>query len=117
MCDNGAMRAWETLRVLTPDFCRPFAKNRNGMVLGEGAAMFVLEAEETALTRGAQPLCYVAGYGTNSDALDPVRPDAASAAACMNMALQDAGLRPEEVGYVTPTGPRPSQMTATRRRR
>jgi nodulation protein E len=101
---NGAMRAWETLRVLTPDFCRPFAKNRNGMVLGEGAAMFVLEAEETALTRGAQPLCYVAGYGTNSDALDPVRPDAASAAACMNMALQDAGLRPEEVGYVNAHG-------------
>jgi nodulation protein E len=101
---NGAMRAWETLRVMTPDLCRPFAKNRNGMVLGEGAAMFILEAEETALSRGARPLCYVAGYGTNSDALDPVRPDAASASACMNMALDDAGLEPEDISYVNAHG-------------
>lgn len=101
---NGAMRAWETLRVLTPDLCRPFAKNRNGMVLGEGAAMFVLEAEETARARGAQPLCHLSGYGTNSDALDPVRPDAASASACMNMALEDAGLKPEDIDYVNAHG-------------
>jgi len=101
---NGAMRAWESLRVLTPDLCRPFAKNRNGMVLGEGAAMFVLEAEETARARGAQALCTVAGYGTNSDALDPVRPDAASASACMNMALEDAGLKPEDIAYVNAHG-------------
>jgi len=101
---NGTMRAWESLRVLTPDFCRPFAKNRNGMVLGEGAAIFVLESEEVALARGARPLCYVAGYGTNSDALDPVRPDVASASACMNMALDDAGLMPEDIGYVNAHG-------------
>lgn len=101
---NGTMRAWESLRVLTPDLCRPFAKNRNGMVLGEGAAIFVLESEETALARGAQPLCYVAGYGTNSDALDPVRPDPASAAACMNMALHDAGLTAKDIGYVNAHG-------------
>ncbi len=101
---NGSMRAWECLRVLTPDLCRPFAKNRNGMVLGEGAAMFVLEAEETALARGAQPLCVLAGYGTNADALDPVRPDAASAAACMKMALEDAGLKPEDIDYVNAHG-------------
>ena len=101
---NGSMRAWESLRVLTPDFCRPFAKNRNGMVLGEGAAIFVLEAEEIALARGARPLAVLAGYGTNSDALDPVRPDAASASACMNMALEDAGLQPDDIDYVNAHG-------------
>lgn len=101
---NGSMRAWECLRVLTPDLCRPFAKNRNGMVLGEGAAMFVLEAEEAALARGAKPLCVLAGYGTNSDALDPVRPDAESAAACMDMALGDAGLKAEDIDYVNAHG-------------
>jgi nodulation protein E len=101
---NGSMRAWESLRVLTPDFCRPFAKNRNGMVLGEGAAMFVLEAEEVALARGARPLAVLAGYGTNADALDPVRPDAASASACMDMALADAGLKPEDIDYVNAHG-------------
>ena len=101
---NGAMRAWESLRVLTPDFCRPFAKNRNGMILGEGAGMFVLEAEEVARARGAKPLCTLAGYGTNADALDQVRPDAASAAACIAMALADAGLRPEDIDYVNAHG-------------
>jgi nodulation protein E len=101
---NGSMRAWESLRVLTPDLCRPFAKNRNGMVLGEGAAMFVLEAEDLALARGATPLAVLAGYGTNSDALDPVRPDAASASACMNLALADAGLAPDDIDYVNAHG-------------
>ncbi|HUO53940.1 MAG TPA: beta-ketoacyl-[acyl-carrier-protein] synthase family protein [Rhodoblastus sp.] len=101
---NGSMRAWEMLRVLTPDFCRPFAKNRNGMVLGEGAGMFVLEAEDIAEARGAEPLAVLAGYGTNSDAIDPVRPDAASAAACMTMALDDAGLAPGDIDYVNAHG-------------
>lgn len=101
---NGAMRAWEGLRVLTPDLCRPFAKNRNGMSLGEGAAMFVLESEESALARGAKILAALAGYGTNADAIDPVRPDAQSAAACMKMALDDAGLAPTDIDYVNAHG-------------
>jgi nodulation protein E len=101
---NGTMRAWESLRVLTPDCCRPFAKNRNGMVLGEGAAIFILEAEETAHARGANPLCYLAGYGTNSDALDPVRPDAASASACIDIALRDANLNAADIDYVNAHG-------------
>jgi nodulation protein E len=101
---NGSIRAWESLRVLTPDLCRPFAKNRNGMVLGEGSAIFVLEAEDVARARGAEPVCFVAGYGTNSDAIDPVRPDAASACKCMNMAISDADLRPEDIAYVNAHG-------------
>jgi nodulation protein E len=101
---NGGMRAWECLRVLTPDLCRPFAKNRNGMVLGEGAAMFVLESEDAARARGAEALAVINGYGTNSDALDPVRPDAVSAASCMTMALEDAGLAPNDIDYVNAHG-------------
>jgi nodulation protein E len=101
---NGSMRAWECLRVLTPDLCRPFAKDRNGMVLGEGAAMFVIEAEDVARARGAEPLAVIAGYGTNADALDPVRPDAVSAGACMTMALEDAGLAPTDIDYVNAHG-------------
>ena len=101
---NGTMRAWESLRVMTPDLCRPFAKNRNGIVLGEGAGMFVLEAAEIAAARGATPLVELCGYGTTSDALDPVRPDAASAAACMQQALEDAGLPPQSIDYVNAHG-------------
>jgi nodulation protein E len=101
---NGTMRAWEGLRVLTPDLCRPFDRNRNGMVLGEGAGMFVLEAEEIARARGVTPLAALAGYGTNSDGLDPVRPDAASAAACIAMALADAGVAPADIDYVNAHG-------------
>jgi nodulation protein E len=101
---NGTMRAWESLRVMTPDLCRPFSKNRNGIVLGEGAGMFVLEAAEIAAARGAVPLVELCGYGTTSDALDPVRPDAASAAACMSQALDDAGLPPQAIHYVNAHG-------------
>ena len=90
---NGGQIVWENLRVLTPGKCRPFSKNRNGMSLGEGAAMFVLETEEAAAARGArQPLCELAGYGTSSDAFDPVRPDPAGATAAMQYALDDAGV-------------------------
>ncbi|MGA3762225.1 beta-ketoacyl synthase N-terminal-like domain-containing protein, partial [Bacillus velezensis] len=83
---NGGQIIWENLRVLTPGKCRPFSKNRNGMSLGEGAAMFVLETEEAALARGAKPLCSLIGYGTSSDAFDPVRPDVGGATAAMRYA-------------------------------
>ena len=66
--------------------------------------MFVLEAEDVARARGAEPLAVLAGYGTNSDALDPVRPDAATGAACMAMALEDAGLAPTDIDYVNAHG-------------
>jgi nodulation protein E len=101
---NSAMLAWEALRVLTPDACRPFSKGRNGMVLGAGAGVFVLETEELARARGAPLLAEIAGYGTSSDAKDPVRPDAAGAAASMRYALEDAGLPPSEIDYVNAHG-------------
>ncbi|HUB64519.1 MAG TPA: beta-ketoacyl-[acyl-carrier-protein] synthase family protein [Methylocella sp.] len=101
---NSAMLAWEALRVLTPDSCRPFSKGRNGMVLGAGAAVFILEEAEHARARGASALVEIAGYGTSADATDPVRPDARGAAACMRNALTDAAVEAEEIDYVNAHG-------------
>jgi nodulation protein E len=101
---NCSMLAWEALRVLTPDVCRPFSKGRNGMTLGAGAAVFVLEAEDVAKARGARPLVELVGYGTTADAKDQVRPDAAGAAAAMRLALDDAGVADEEIDYVNAHG-------------
>lgn len=100
----GSMLAWEGLRVLTPNFCRPFSKDRNGMVIGAGAGVFILEAEEVAKARGAAAIAEIAGYGTSSDAKDPVRPDAKGAAAAMSYALADAGADTEEIDYVNAHG-------------
>jgi nodulation protein E len=100
----GSMLAWEGLRVLTPTVCRPFSKDRNGMVLGAGAGVFVLEAEDVASARGASALAEIAGYGTSSDAKDPVRPDAQGAAASMRYALEDAGVSEEEIDYINAHG-------------
>lgn len=98
------MRAWETLRVLTPDRSRPFSAGRNGMVLGEGAAVFLIESERSARQRGAAPLAEIAGYGTSSDACDIVRPDAEGAATAMRLAIEDAGLDPDGIDYVNAHG-------------
>lgn len=101
---TGTMMAWEALRVLTPDKCRPFSKNRNGMSLGDGAAIFVLEASEVARARRATPVAILSGYGTSSDAADPVRPDVEGAASCISQALADAGLPPSAIDYVNAHG-------------
>ena len=100
----GTMLSWEALRVLTPDKCRPFSKNRNGMSLGDGAGIFILEASETARARRAPPVAVLSGYGTTSDARDPVRPDVEGAASCMTQALADAGLPASAIDYVNAHG-------------
>jgi nodulation protein E len=102
--NNGGMLTWEALRVLTPELCRPFSKNRNGMTLGEGAAVFILETLEAATARGANPLCELAGYGTNADAFDPLRASPEWTAAAMTLALEDAGLAPSEIDYINAHG-------------
>jgi nodulation protein E len=101
---NSSMLAWEALRVLTPDACRPFSKGRNGMILGAGAAVFVLEEAELARARGAEALVEIAGYGTSADAMDPVRPDVHGAAVCMRNALADADVEADEIDYVNAHG-------------
>ncbi len=101
---NATIRAWEGLRVLTPNLCRPFSLGRNGMSLGEGAAIFILETAEAARARGHIPLCELAGYGTTSDAKDPVRPDLEGASHAIELALEDAQLRPQDIHYINAHG-------------
>ena len=100
----GGIKAWEGLRVLSHDACRPFSRGRNGMVLGEGAGVFVFEDMEHARARGAEILCEVAGFAMTSDASDIVMPSKNGAARAMAGALRDAGINPEEVGYINAHG-------------
>lgn len=102
--ESGVFRVWELLRVMTADLNRPFSRNRNGMMLGEGAGVLVLETLEAAQERGAEILCEIKGYGTNSDAGDLLRPDPERAAACMGLALRDAGLDPSGIAHVNAHG-------------
>ena len=100
----GGIKAWEGLRVMSKDGCRPFCKTRNGMVQGEGAAVFVFEDYEHAKHRGAEILAEVCGFGMNSDASDIVVPNKKGAAQAMRIALKDAGLSEGDVGYVNAHG-------------
>ena len=104
MLTFGGLKAWEGLRVLSPDGCRPFDRARSGLVMGEGAAVYLLEEREAALARGARVLAEIAGFSMNADASDMVLPSVAGAAAAMRGALDDAGLRAGDVGYVKAHG-------------
>ena len=100
----GGIKAWEGLRVLSPDGCRPFSARRNGMVMGEGAGVFVIERAPDARARGARPLAEIAGFGMTADAADMVLPSGEGAVAAMRAALAEAGLSPGGVGYVNAHG-------------
>lgn len=100
----GGIKAWEGLRVMARDGCRPFSADRQGMVQGEGAAVFVFEDWEHARARGADILAEVAGFAMTSDASDIVVPSADGARRAMTGALADAGLAAEAVGYVNAHG-------------
>lgn len=101
---HTGFRAWEALRVMSPTLCRPFSKDRDGMILGEGAAVLMIESESALRERGAEPLAELAGYGTTSDAADLLRPDAGNCARAMSYALADAGLAPDAIGYINAHG-------------
>ncbi|MFC6687502.1 beta-ketoacyl-[acyl-carrier-protein] synthase family protein [Jhaorihella thermophila] len=103
MCFGG-IKAWEGLRVMSRDACRPFSANRNGMVQGEGAGVFVFEDYDHARARGAEILCEVIGFAMTSDASDIVMPSKQGAARAMAGALQDARVNPSEVGYINAHG-------------
>jgi nodulation protein E len=100
----GVMKAWEGLRVMSKDGCRPFCATRNGMVQGEGAAVLVLEERDRALARGARIWAEIAGFGMTADAGDIVQPSVDGAARAMQAALDDAGLRADEIGYINAHG-------------
>ena len=100
----GGVKAWEGLRVMSKDACRPFSANRNGMVQGEGAAIFVFEEYEHARARGADILAEVGGFAMTSDAADIVMPSKHGAGRAIAGALKDARINPEEVGYINAHG-------------
>jgi nodulation protein E len=100
----GGVKAWEGLRVMSKDACRPFSANRNGMVQGEGAGVFVFEDFDHAQKRGAEILCEVVGFAMSSDAADIVMPSKQGAARAMAGALRDARVNAGEVGYINAHG-------------
>ncbi|MEO5757475.1 MAG: beta-ketoacyl-[acyl-carrier-protein] synthase family protein [Mesorhizobium sp.] len=111
----GILKGWEALRVLAPDTCRPFSADRQGLSLGEGAGMAVLETYEHAMARGATILAEVAGAGLSADASDIVAPTVEGPTAAMRACLADAGLNPEDVDYLNAhgTGTKANDMIET----
>jgi len=107
----GTLKAWAALKTLAiedPDdasaSCKPFAKNRSGLVLGEGAAMIVLESWDRAMRRGARIHAELAGYGLSMDAEHITRPTVAGQALAMERALESARMSAGDVGYVNAHG-------------
>jgi nodulation protein E len=100
----GFLKAWEAMRVVSPDSCRPFSKDRRGLILGEGGAMLVLEPLEAARARGAKIYGEIIGFGMSSDAYHITQPSPDGAARAMRAALRDAALQPEDIGYINAHG-------------
>jgi 3-oxoacyl-[acyl-carrier-protein] synthase II len=107
----GILVAWQALRTLAPAdpadpaaSCKPFDKRRAGLVLGEGAAAFVLEEESRARARGARIYAFLTGYGNSCDAVHMSRPDRDGQIRAMKEALADARLSPQDVGYINAHG-------------
>ena len=94
---NAASTAFNDSPTSTP---RPFDRDRDGIVCGEGSGMLLLESLDSALLRGADILAEISGFATNSDPASIANPDAAAIAACMQLALSDAGVQPDQVDYV-----------------
>ena len=115
----GFLKAWEAMRVVSPDTCRPFSKDRRGLILGEGGAMLVLEPLESALARGAKIFAEMVGFGMSSDAHHITQPSADGATRAMRRAIADANLSVEQIGYINAHGTAtpandPTETTAIR---
>jgi nodulation protein E len=110
------LKAWEAMRVVSPDTCRPFSADRRGLILGEGAGILLLEPLDAAQARGARVYAELAGFGMSSDAHHLTQPTSSGPARAMRNALADAGLTAEQVGYVNAhgTGTRSNDPAETR---
>jgi 3-oxoacyl-[acyl-carrier-protein] synthase II len=107
----GTLAAWQALRTLAPADAqnpaassKPFDRRRAGLVLGEGAAAFVLESEECARRRGAKILAFITGYGNSCDAAHMSRPDRGGQARAMKEALSESRLAPADIAYINAHG-------------
>jgi nodulation protein E len=100
----GTLKGWEALRVLSSDTCRPFSKTRSGLVLGEGAAILVLETRDRALARGARIYAEILGFGMSADAADLTAADADGGARAMSAALKDSHAAADDIDYVNAHG-------------
>ena len=98
------LKAWEAIRVVAPDVCRPFSKNRQGMILGEGGATIVLESLESAHKRGAKIYGEIIGFGMSSDASHITKPSAEGAGRAIKMALKDAEISADKIDYINAHG-------------
>ncbi|PYP84898.1 MAG: beta-ACP synthase [Candidatus Angelobacter sp. Gp1-AA117] len=112
----GILKAWEAMRVVSPGTCRPFCKERQGLILGEGAAMLVLEPLDRARARGARIYGEITGFGMSSDAGHITTPTVSGPASAMKAALTDAGLEPQQIAYINAhgTGTPANDVTETR---
>jgi nodulation protein E len=104
MITYGAILSCQSLHLLSAQGCFPFAVNRNGTVLGEGAGVLVLESERHAIERGAKMLAELCGFGMTSNSTDMVSPDVDAASAAIGLALADAKLEPAAIDYVNAHG-------------
>jgi nodulation protein E len=100
----GAMKGWEAMRIMSPDTCRPFSKDRKGMLIGEGAGAVVLETMDHARSRGADIVAEIVGFGMSADSKDLTAPDADGMAQAITAALADAALSPDAIDYVNAHG-------------
>jgi nodulation protein E len=100
----GLLKSWEAMRVVSSDTCRPFSKDRRGLILGEGAAMLVLESMERALARGARIYGEIVGFGMSADAGHITSPTLQGPVSAMKAALSDAQLAPEQIAYINAHG-------------
>jgi 3-oxoacyl-[acyl-carrier-protein] synthase II len=107
--------AFYRLGTIAPDCCRPFDVGRQGILTGEGAGVLLLESLSSARARGARVYAEVLGYGLNCDAYHPVAPNEESVARCMELALADAGVKPQEVDLISAhgTGTKANDITET----
>jgi nodulation protein E len=111
----GTISAWDSMKVMSKTKCRPFSRNREGLMLSEGSGMLILESEAHALARGVTPEILLAGFSSNADAGDIVAPSADGMIRAMRGALADANISTAEVAYINVhgTGTRQNDLTET----